>query len=463
MSTNAQTLQDELIFRPNNVLILAGIGVSLATCPDADALSWRGLLKNGLERCAEIGVDDSRLANQKTILGNLASTADDYVGVATFITRELRRVREGEYGRWLAEVFRPITPTNNHLVRALRSLGVNLATTNYDHLIESVGGGSAMTWREPGRCSEFLRGYNSDVLHFHGSWLYPESVILGLKSYEEICSDLCTQNFLASCLTLKTMVFVGCCWGLEDQNFGTLLDWSRETLKQCRHNHFILVRSADVADWRRRLNRLPIVPVPYGQSHDELAPFIESLAKGVLAAREREDPNAKLSAAQSTYDANHSALEFARAELAPADYLLQERTLALTLRNAGGNRQAAISFSSAVTFRAANITALELVEFSLDAAEMLLNEALARMAANHLHTAEQARTIETPPAQLFRLTALQIRSYAELSAYHQLLEAIARELPHAAAERREELEAERDEASWLQGEHIDRLGDRTVP
>lgn len=463
MATHTQRLQDELISRPENMLILAGIGVSQATCQDADALSWKGLLKNGLERCGEIGVDESRLANQKTILSNPASTADDYIDVATFITRELRSVQVGQYGRWLAEVFRPITPTNNRLVRALRSLGVNLATTNYDHLIESVGGGSAMTWREPGRCSEFLRGQNGDVLHFHGSWLQPESVILGLKSYEEISNDPSTQNVFRTYLTSKTMVFVGCGRGLEDPNFGTLLKWARETLKHWHHDHFILVRSEEESEWRRLLNGSPIRTVPYGQSYDELAPFIESFAKAVATAREREDPIAKLIAAQSTYDANHSALVLARAELATAVYLLQERALAMALTSAGGNRQAAISFSSAVTFRAANITALELVEFSLDAAEMLLNEDLARMAANHLHTAEQARTTETPPAQISRLTALQIRCYAELSAYHQLLEAIARELPHAAAERREQLEAERDEASWLQGERIDRLGDRTEP
>jgi len=122
-----------------------------------------------------------------------------------------------------------------------------------------------------------------------------------------------------------------------------------------------------------------------------------------------------------------------------------------------------MAFSNAVTFCADNITAQELVEFSLDAAEMLLTEDLARLAANHLQTAEQVLTTEIPPAEISRWNTLQIRCYAELSAYRQLLEAIARELPHADAERREELEAERDEASWLQGEYGDRRGERTEP
>ena len=461
MTTHLQKLKNELTTKPETMLFLAGIGVSSATCPGTDALSWKGLLKNGLERCGEIGVDVSRLDIEKAKLQNHASTPDDYVDVATFVTRELRKVREGVYGHWLSEVFKIIKPKNQRLVLALRSLGVNLSTTNYDHLIENVGGGTAMTWREPGRCSEFLRGQSSDVLHFHGSWLQPESVILGLKSYDDICNDTFTQNALKSYLTMKTMVFVGCGAGLEDPNFGTLLEWSRETLKHCRHDHFILVRAADVSFWRQLLHGLPIVPLSYGESYDELAPFIEKLAKDVAAVRERQDPSTKLLAAQSAYNENHAALELVRSELAPTDYLRQERTLALALRIDGGNRQAAISFSDAVTFHAGNITSQELVEFLLDAAEMLLDEDLAKLAANHLHTAERGRTSEMQPTEIARLNRLQIRCYAELSAYRQLLEAIARELPYADANRREELEAERDEASWLQGQYGDRRGERT--
>ena len=121
VTTHLQKLKNELTSRPENMLVLAGIGVSLATCPDAQALSWKGLLKNGLERCGEIGVDESRLVIQMAILSNPASTGDDYIGVGTFITGELRKVREGEYSRWLAEVFKPITPKNNRLVCALRT------------------------------------------------------------------------------------------------------------------------------------------------------------------------------------------------------------------------------------------------------------------------------------------------------------------------------------------------------
>ena len=460
MTTHIQKLKNELTARPENVLILAGIGVSRATCPDVEILSWKGLLKNGLERCGELGVDESRLANHYGILSNLKSTPGDYVDVATFITRELCNVHIGAYGSWLSEVFEPIVPTNKRLVIALRSLGANLATTNYDHLIERAGGGTALTWREPGRCSEFLRGRNADVLHFHGSSLQPESVVLGLKSYEEICHDASTQNILRVYLTSKTIVFIGCSGGLEDPNFGTLLEWSRETLKHCYHDHFILVRDAENSDWVQRLQGLPIRPIAYGQNYDALAQFVELLATQVAAARQLEDPNAKLLAAQSIYGENHFTLNLARAELAPAEYLRRERALALALRTARGNRQAAMAFSNAVTFCADNITAQELVEFSLDAAEMLLTEDLARLAANHLQTAEQVLTTEIPPAEISRWNTLQIRCYAELSAYRQLLDAIARELPHADAGRRDELEAERDEASWLQGEYGDRPGER---
>src|SRR5947199_246010 len=72
------------------------------------------------------------------------------------------------------------------VVEALWDLGVPLATTNYDGLLEEVSHLPPVTWREGTKVERMARGDEKGILHLHGYWEDPESVILGLRSYEQI-------------------------------------------------------------------------------------------------------------------------------------------------------------------------------------------------------------------------------------------------------------------------------------
>src|SRR5207245_1529821 len=111
------------------------------------------------------------------------------IGVGEFITNELEHHRLGTFGGWLTDSIGGITATDTRLVRALASLGAKLATTNYDDMIESGTGRSPITWKDRALATVFVREPTQSVLHLHGHYRQPNSVILGARSYGEICSD----------------------------------------------------------------------------------------------------------------------------------------------------------------------------------------------------------------------------------------------------------------------------------
>lgn len=64
----------------------------------------------------------------------------------------------------------------------LSTLGVKFATTNYDGIIEEVIGSPPVTWKEDAKVERVIRDDDQAVLHLHGYWDQPESVILGIRS-----------------------------------------------------------------------------------------------------------------------------------------------------------------------------------------------------------------------------------------------------------------------------------------
>jgi hypothetical protein len=128
---------------------------------------------------------------------------------------ELTRQRQGSFDGWLCGAIGTITATEPMLVRVLASLGAKLATTNYDNMIQAGTGRSPITWLDRGPVAMLFREPTQDVLHLHGHYRRPDSVILGARSYGEICRDELAQTALPGWMISGTLVFVGCGAGLE--------------------------------------------------------------------------------------------------------------------------------------------------------------------------------------------------------------------------------------------------------
>ena len=307
MATPAEQLEQELVTYPSRVTVVAGIGVSLATCGGHKSATWKGLLRHGLQRCHDVcGTDTDLLATQRAILDNPKAPPHAWINVGQFITDELNAKRPGLFSAWLNDSIGAIKHIDTRLVCALGDLGVNLATTNYDGMIEVGTNRTPITWRDQASAANFFRGSSQDVLHLHGYYRQPESVILGARSYGDICSDDFSQTALRGLMIHGTLMFVGCGAGLEDPNFGPLLQWGRTTLANCYHTHFMLVRTDEVDSWRERLKGMPIELVPYGANHSDLLSFVSRLGERVRQRRV-SNPLSMLYAAQTSLDTEGEA------------------------------------------------------------------------------------------------------------------------------------------------------------
>src|SRR5262249_22319206 len=157
------------------------------------------------------------------------------------------------------------------LIRAIQALNVPIATTNYDGLIEDVTGLPPITWRQRTDVERFVNGDKPGVLHLHGYWNDPASVVLGIRSYEEVLKDSHIQAILRGFVITRTLVFVGCGGGLDDPNFKALLDWIREVFAGSSYKHYRLVIEKEARALRKTDpgERL-IVPQSYGKDYAEL-------------------------------------------------------------------------------------------------------------------------------------------------------------------------------------------------
>lgn len=287
------TLEDELreLIRddPTQVLVIAGTGVSIAAVKGSsggDVASWGGLLHSGIKECERLYARD--LPRRWSLRQQLAlrhGDLDEWLGVAELVSRKLKAPGP-DFAGWLEKTVGNLRtrdfPANQEVPQGLKALarrGVLLATTNYDDIVAEAAGLRPITWQEPGKCEAALKGKRESVLHLHGHWDRPESVILGVRSYEMILGNEQAQAIQRLMGGMKTLIFVGFGQGLADPNFGALLEWAGRAYQDSRTRHYRLYCDAEEA--RIRANPLAdrrVKPIRYGEDHRKLGGFLSSLA-----------------------------------------------------------------------------------------------------------------------------------------------------------------------------------------
>jgi hypothetical protein len=120
------------------VLAIIGAGVSIGATRNAPVASWTGLLRDGVERCA--AVIPSLPANWKdrSVADLESGDLDDLLATAGKIAAKLGAPAGPEYRLWLRETVGALRAEDRAVLEALRDLGVPIATTNYDGLIEEA-------------------------------------------------------------------------------------------------------------------------------------------------------------------------------------------------------------------------------------------------------------------------------------------------------------------------------------
>jgi hypothetical protein len=274
----------------NRVVIIAGTGVSIAACgnqliENQPVASWPGLLQSGLEYCRSLGVADK--GDVKLLGDQINSNKTNFlISAAEEISRRLQSHSPGTYRGWLSDTVGKLVPKHREILDALAALPGVLATLNYDGLFEKATERQPVTWLRPDKVQDVLGNvFRNAVLHLHGYFDEPKSVVLGLSSYAKVAEQAHTKAVLQLFTIDRTLIFVGCGGTVTDPNFSRLVEWAKDALNDVPPRHVLLCREEELETVRADLASAPwLQPLVYGKDYEELTPFLHSLAPQAAAA-----------------------------------------------------------------------------------------------------------------------------------------------------------------------------------
>jgi hypothetical protein len=265
------------------VTVVTGTGVSVAATNNQEIEgyqvgTWPGLLLHGVQHCSQIGLVDEFDVNVLTMQINSGRT-DHIISAAETITNKMRTRSPGVYRGWLKSTIGALAITNASVIDAIGRIPGVIATLNYDTLIEDHTGRRAITWMKSDEVEEVLNGrYDDSVIHLHGWYREPESVVLGTSSYLSVKDHPHARSVLQHFTIGRTLLFVGCGATFEDPNFTQLIQWGKEAIADVAPRHYVLCRLSELTQLQSALAAAPwLQPLAYGETYDELVPFLQSL------------------------------------------------------------------------------------------------------------------------------------------------------------------------------------------
>ena len=265
------------------VVVLVGTGVSAGATGAAHA-SWLGLLKH----CIDHLVDTQKVTqvwgtNLKTKLDKAFSPFQltEVLKFAELVEQSLKILSPEDFAAWLEAAFRNMRalPGKGETLDALRELelaGALLLTTNYDDLLEKATGLDPITWMQHEELLTLMTRKSHGILHIHGHWRNPNSVVLGKESYERHAGDAYFKDGLKSLWMYRHWLYVGCGSGLDDPDLGTLLEWGKGWGSASLRDYYLALADQAAALERDRRKPQNLVCIGYAD-HSELPEILRGL------------------------------------------------------------------------------------------------------------------------------------------------------------------------------------------
>ncbi|HZI03761.1 MAG TPA: SIR2 family protein, partial [Archangium sp.] len=239
------------------------------------------LLMNGVDECLMVRPGLGEKWAQRVREEIESGDIDDLLSAAEKIEQKLGGRGGGDYARWLHRTVGSLKVTHPEVPAALRDLGLPLLTTNYDDVLLQVTGWQRLTWKEGSSVERVLRGEDEAVVHLHGHFRQPDTVILGIRSYEKLLQEPHAQAMQQALMALKTLLFVGFGAGFEDPNFGAWLEWRRQALKGSTYPAYRLACGQEETQrfqaQHKPQDRVRVISYSDKGRFDDLAPFLRSL------------------------------------------------------------------------------------------------------------------------------------------------------------------------------------------
>lgn len=156
-------------------------------------------------------------------------------------------------------------------------------TTNYDLLLEDyevVGSRESATWLQAARMREILR-LDTGVIHLHGRYDRPESIILSRRDYDRIVGDAASAELAQGLFHGGVLLFVGMSIdGVGDPHLTTLLEAFKgmtDPHQGERFPHVALVRGKPSGETLAQYRSYGIEPVSFGTDFADLSTAIETI------------------------------------------------------------------------------------------------------------------------------------------------------------------------------------------
>jgi hypothetical protein len=281
--TNLEPVAKLLRREQPRVLLVVGSGVSVGAT-GAPHASWLGLLKHAIEHLITTQVFTDKWGKKLRASLDAAFSPFDLKTAlrhAELVERSLSTPDAAGFAEWLRAAFQDlkIQPGRGETLSAIRDLqqaGALLLTTNYDSLLSEVTGLPPVTWEEHAELLRVINRGRAGILHIHGHWQRPGSVVLGSSSYDRIAGDEDFQDALKSLWLEWSWIYAGCGNGLDDPDLGRLLEWGKRWGKAALKGYFLA--KADKADALARRPDKPgtLVAVGY-RDHADLPVVLRSL------------------------------------------------------------------------------------------------------------------------------------------------------------------------------------------
>lgn len=274
------------------VVVVAGAGIAAGATRGAPTATWQGLLESGLSHCESLYPDFASTEGKQARDWLSQGSVDGFLQVANLISARLDYPTGGEFGRWLRESIGSLKVEEPDLIHALVDLQALLLTTNYDTLIEQETGLDTVTWKQTAVLQRTLQGDYPAVVHLHGSWDRPESVVLGSKSYRDLQADQGMQAVFQAIRVSYSLLYVGVGNSLSDPHFQALFEWVRKAFAgKEEYRHFTLCRQEDVNLVQSTFTSNDrTFALSYGSSYDALTPFLMDLRPPSTPARTTPSP-----------------------------------------------------------------------------------------------------------------------------------------------------------------------------
>ncbi|MBC7905888.1 MAG: SIR2 family protein [Rhodospirillaceae bacterium] len=257
-----------------SAVIVVGTGVSLAVVrgggPTAAFAGWQGLLESGLAECLKHGLISPRTHDFHVEGMKEEGGLDCFLHAATTVEAAFAK-RQELMTAWLNATVGKLPCHNPEIIDALGKLGVPILTTNYDTLIANRLGRNGVPWTNVDQLLPVARGDAPHILHLHGVYAAPHSVVLGWASYNRVAEDSASTLLKSSLATMKTFIFVGCgADGLNDPDLGPFFNSYGKIFSN--GGHFRLCLESEAATTPHG-----ITSIRYA-AHGDLVPLLRSLA-----------------------------------------------------------------------------------------------------------------------------------------------------------------------------------------